>query len=67
MMFHSNFLSALKVQFRSSESTLVLLQWAEDLWVITGRISLMHAAQEKGFLALCLLAYKGFIFHAHLC
>ena len=66
-MFRTNFLAVHKVQFKASESTLVLLQWAGALWVITCRTGTMFAAQEKGLLVLCLLAYKGLLVPAHYC
>lgn len=66
-MFHTDFLGAHEVEFKASESTLALLQWAGALWAITCRTGTMFAAQEKGLLALCLLAYKGSLVPARYC
>jgi len=66
-MFCTNFLASRKLRLKASESSLALLQWAGALWVITCRTGTMFAAQEKGLLALSLLAYKGFLVPARYC
>lgn len=63
----TNFLAAHEVQFKVSESILVLLQWPGALWVNVCRTGTIFAAQEEGLLALYLLAYQGFLVPACYC
>lgn len=62
---HTNLLGTHEALFKASACTLVLLQCPGALWVATCRTGKVLAAWEKGFLALCLVAYKGFFSPAY--